>query len=605
MTLDQCLCCSRYEPILGQIYDILDETGFNGSSILDDMQMSYMTLNDFKNLNRVERRSSKFDYSNSLKDEKDIPKNLIDVWNEKNLNKYKEKLKETKSEVEINEILKNVQKSDYSFIMDWSEQEIDIQSPDVKVYPLEGITAKYYVNKTEKADTSNTDSKLDKKLDNDVLKDKNNVELIASGEWVDTREKADTTQSNKYTSEDFYFENFNLNRTGYEYDNGLKGYVGIDVQGSSTGNVSNGVSANGSECRNKIVEWAKKTRKEHLEGKAQYSHSNQTYDPDDLHYYKGTLAGCTNPIVYDCSSLSSTCYKYAGLTSLYRKVCSGGTIMQEICNNGGEMWLADAVGMTKALPGDCIVRCKNKHKPTQSEMDKKEQLGIEHIMIYIGDGKIIHASDTKNPPNGIREDEWNSDHWSWGRSFFIRPKDLIEADSVSDSNSGTGVIEKNGTVDGNSYVCTLEKCRLTAYGTWDGSTNTTATGKKLSTNANNIVAAHNMPYGTKIYIPMLKGVVNNTGIFTVEDTGGCCFDFDVCVSSSSIGSKFSSKSTKVYVLSWGSGSIASSFTKAVKAQGGIDKYKTAWNNFKKTGGSTMNLLKFSKEDLNIKNQSWY
>ena len=37
VTIDQCLCCTRYEPIIGQIYDILDETGMNGSALLDDM----------------------------------------------------------------------------------------------------------------------------------------------------------------------------------------------------------------------------------------------------------------------------------------------------------------------------------------------------------------------------------------------------------------------------------------------------------------------------------------------------------------------------------------------------------------------------------------
>ena len=78
--MDQCLTCTRYEPIIGQVYDILDETGFNGSAILDDMQMSYMSLGDFKNLNDVEKRSSSYKYINVNKKEKNKPKSLIDEW---------------------------------------------------------------------------------------------------------------------------------------------------------------------------------------------------------------------------------------------------------------------------------------------------------------------------------------------------------------------------------------------------------------------------------------------------------------------------------------------------------------------------------------------
>ena len=47
VTIDQCLNCTRFEPILGQIYNILDDSGLNGSIILDDMQMSYTDLEGF------------------------------------------------------------------------------------------------------------------------------------------------------------------------------------------------------------------------------------------------------------------------------------------------------------------------------------------------------------------------------------------------------------------------------------------------------------------------------------------------------------------------------------------------------------------------------
>ena len=78
MTLDQCLCCTRYEPIIGQIYEILDDTGVNGSVMLDNMQMSYMDLEDARNLNRVEERSSTKKFVNVNREEKETPKKMLE-----------------------------------------------------------------------------------------------------------------------------------------------------------------------------------------------------------------------------------------------------------------------------------------------------------------------------------------------------------------------------------------------------------------------------------------------------------------------------------------------------------------------------------------------
>jgi hypothetical protein len=53
MTMDQCLNCSRYEPIIGQIYDILDDSGINLSQILDESQMSYSDMAKYAELNEI------------------------------------------------------------------------------------------------------------------------------------------------------------------------------------------------------------------------------------------------------------------------------------------------------------------------------------------------------------------------------------------------------------------------------------------------------------------------------------------------------------------------------------------------------------------------
>lgn len=56
MQIDQCLSCSRYEPIIGQTYDILNGVGANLANIEDDAQMGYMNLEqDMIEFMRIEK----------------------------------------------------------------------------------------------------------------------------------------------------------------------------------------------------------------------------------------------------------------------------------------------------------------------------------------------------------------------------------------------------------------------------------------------------------------------------------------------------------------------------------------------------------------------
>jgi murein DD-endopeptidase MepM/ murein hydrolase activator NlpD len=613
VTIDQCLCCTRYEPIIGQIYDILDETGINGSALLDDMQMSYMTLDDLRNLNQVERRSSGFDYADVSIDEKQtLPKSLIDTWKELDKKKFEESLKDKYStEKERKEAQENAKESDYVFQMDWTETELDGQAPDVKKYPSEGLTMKYYRKNGDSAEKVETTYNLDTKLNKDVIEDIKNNDSIANGEWVDTREEADTTQSNKYTSEDFYFENFNKNRTGYEYDNGLAGYIGLTTSGS----VGSGLT--GAECRNKIVEKAKEIVQLHKDGKAFYSNSWRTVDDTK----RQTIASGPGKGMYgyDCSSMASCCYKYAGLTSLYNKNCAGGTVMSEIVNNGGEMWLCNDAGLSKAMPGDCIVCCgtsyNNKFKPTEDDMKNRKKLTIYHIMIYIGNNQVAHASTPKAAPNGIRIDNFGPKHYAWNNSFFIRPKDLIEADKAASSTvggiSGDGITETTGTIDGHNYVCILERCVCTNYCKYGDSTNGGGPFNVWNKGGSSgmgvvdgcTVAAHNMPYGTKLYIPAIKQHCKSSdGTWIVTDTGGPGFDFDVFtnykVTDGSI-KAWDGLTGKAYVVSWGNGKgIAPSFKTSDKKTGG--KWASNLRAYRKLGGCTINLTKWRKDDIDFK-----
>ena len=54
--IDQCLYCTRFEPIFGQCYELLNDTGMNVAAILDDNQMSYRDMKDFV----ANARSEKF-----------------------------------------------------------------------------------------------------------------------------------------------------------------------------------------------------------------------------------------------------------------------------------------------------------------------------------------------------------------------------------------------------------------------------------------------------------------------------------------------------------------------------------------------------------------
>jgi 3D (Asp-Asp-Asp) domain-containing protein len=201
---------------------------------------------------------------------------------------------------------------------------------------------------------------------------------------------------------------------------------------------------------------------------------------------------------------------------MYSKSCSGGSLIAEIVNNGGDMWLLNDAGLEKAKPGDVLVKATS--KVTQAKMGTK--VSTSHAMIYIGDGKISHAASSKT---GIKTESLkDSFRWKDGCHFFVRPKDLKDADAKeSQTSTGTnpnsgnsgGVTEATGSVDGNKYVARIPGAVCTSYSGGGGS----ASGLGLTNNKT--CASHNLPYGTVIYVPSLAGVCGD-GTFTVTDTGG-------------------------------------------------------------------------------------
>ena len=604
VTIDQCLNCTRFEPILGQVYRILDDSGLNGSIILDDMQMSYTDLEGFKNLNDLTHRSSRYYNAMATEETNCIKpsKSLVDIWKEADKEQAiatirKESTDESDAQTKIN----NLKEEDYIFKMNWAETFFNSQEPDTKLYPNEGIVAR------QKADVEGDGSQtledaiaeLDPVADADVIEELQELIKIRDNVWVDTRNKADAVQMNKYSSENFFFEDFNKVRIGkygikfsslYNYNGEDYGnvYTGTTISGSgSSSSISGSTGAFASQVREKIVEMAKTIYQECVDGKAWYSQTNRTTDYTKPGYFNGKKA-------YDCTGLVSCCYMHAGLKSMYAKSCSGGTLVREI-QQGGKMFTCNQGNLQQAQPGDIILSGPN--KVTDDQCNSLSFITTSHAMIYIGDGKIIHAA---NSNKGILCEELGS-RLTNGKCFFVRPADLIAADDAAAKQAAatggsSGVTLSSGNVDGMNYVARIPQAVVTAY-TDSGNG---ASGKPLVNNAH--CASHNLPYGTKIYIPGLEGKAGN-GIYTVEDTGGCFFDFDIRTTSWSGKSNFD-----VYVLEWGSGKIANSYTWAIdlyNERGTWSTYVSAWNTYKNMGGKLINFTQYNSEDANIKSHPHY
>lgn len=275
----------------------------------------------------------------------------------------------------------------------------------------------------------------------------------------------------------------------YKIENGQLPYVfdssgnklGYGVSGKTTATtakesnpVTYATSTKLTATRTKIVDKAKEIVKLHQDGLASYSQYPRTIDDTKRIYigpnttvkmgtgvwkkagssYYGISTSVNDGkgvIGYDCSSFASCCYMNAGLKSMYNGNCSGGTIMSEIVNNGGMMWLANAEGRKKAKPGDCIMFCTN-HIPTQADMDNRKLLATHHIGVYIGDDQMAHASQWAQVPNAIKISNVSS-YGTLKYAFFIRPKDLQETDN------NESIVEDTTTDEGNNII---SKCVIGA-----------------------------------------------------------------------------------------------------------------------------------------------
>lgn len=585
VTIDQCMSCTRYEPILGQIYEIMDATGMNGAFVTDDEQMSYNNAIDF---NKLEYRN-KENYANLADNSAHAEyKSLIDLWKEVDREEFEKELKEKYEGEELEEKLKAVKEHEYLFKMDWDESILETQEPDVKAYPLEGIKAQYKVkplgNEGEEAEegddepssgktktainpeiataslqrtvnssaaivanaeytayypnndplngglkdaqgnklnpsakntcaapkeipfgtkirVSGTGTDCDGQVyevtdrggaikynkatntyridicmidkasctsfgrrkgtieigvdgstttlsaststmssagtpiigtsggnvtvgaitgvtvlgpdtdesqlgDTDVTIDEANYNKIMAGEWVDTRETADTHEINKYTSEEFYFEGFGTN---------------INSSNNSSTNI---LGQGATEVRQKICDMALKIVDDHVtRKKAWYSQEKRTSK-----YVADQPGNEDKTYYYDCSSLVSCCYNYAGLTDFTNG--NTDTILSHARKEGAMMWLADDEGQKKALPGDVILIGTG----TGNSFDPS------HVVVWLGKDEWAHSSSDKvKHPNQIKHDKKAlSKYRSTETKYFCRSAELAQLDAKSVSVDGTG-----------------------------------------------------------------------------------------------------------------------------------------------------------------------
>ena len=188
-------------------------------------------------------------------------------------------------------------------------------------------------------------------------------------------------------------------------------------------------SMTGKKAREIIVDTAKAIVSQHVDKKiATYNQVPRTINFKKPVKYSGTLKGIKNPIVYDCSSFVSCCYNEAGLTSVYNGNCSeGATVKGATKKSGWKMWVYDGQkALDKAVAGDILMVSKQKITNLTPENYSKSGKTY-HTLIYIGNGKVAHASQWAYHPGAIKIS--NASYYAsgerLGKAFFLRPYDLV------------------------------------------------------------------------------------------------------------------------------------------------------------------------------------
>ena len=216
-----------------------------------------------------------------------------------------------------------------------------------------------------------------------------------------------------------------------------------------------------------------------------------TYSYDTVKTVQSTSAFRNSILTYAQQFLGNP-YVWGGTSLTNGADCSG--FVQQIFANFGyklprtsreQANAGEKISLEEAQPGDLLFY-------------QRENGYIYHVMIYMGEGKVIHASSSTT---GIIISDYN---YSRSTGYAVR---VIEDDaSAITINSGENYITPNGQY--------LGKFKLTAYcncpiccGKWSGGP--TASGTEPT--QGRTVAIAGLPFGTKLNI--------GGQVFTVEDRG--------------------------------------------------------------------------------------
>lgn len=402
-----------------------------------------------------------------------------------------------------------------------------------------------------------------------------------------------------------------LNNIKYQIKNNVGSFIPPDDEDN---NETNGVNP----IRQKIMEKAEEIVRMCVNHQANYSQRYRTISyksPNTIksrtEYVGSTLYTQPSWVVlnqtigYDCSSFTGVCYEYAGIEYLKGLSCSAGSLQTVCKNHGAEFWrYTGQESVDKLKEGDIIMVAN--YNVTDNNMTT---VSTHHVMISGGGNTVLHASGFTS---GILKQKINFTN----KHFFIRIKEVAEADKNS-SNGNTpttsdkehpNVFYENGTIDGVNYLAKLTNCCMTGY----FSSKYTTGGSGLPLEVAKTVGSYNVPYGTKIYIPYLKGKWGNTdGIVTVTDTGVGGTDFDLF-----LGKTYSDVSSKMnapmrvdaYIVEYGNKSLAWSYTQsynwAMGYYGKISQYKTRFTSYMEYGGTMINFWKFKEDDKTFFENSW-
>ena len=404
-----------------------------------------------------------------------------------------------------------------------------------------------------------------------------------------------------------------LNNIKYQLKNNVNSYVPSNPPSNSNSDPYS------NPYRKKIMEKAEEIVNMCVNHKANYSQRYRTISyksPNTIksrsEYVGSTLYNQPSWVVlnetigYDCSSFTGVCYEYAGIEYLKGLSCSAGSLQATCKSHGAEFWrYTGQESVNKLKPGDIIMVANNGAVVTDNNM---ATVSTHHVMISGGGNTVLHASGFNS---GILKQNINFTN----KHFFIRIPEVAELDKNNSSNitnssdsEHKNVFYENGTIDGMNYVAKLTNCRMTAY----YSQNTTG-GSGLPLSVAKSVGSFNLPYGTKIFIPYLKGKWGNTdGIVTVSDTGVGCTTFDLYLGKtlSDVTSKMNSPlNVDAYIIEYGTGKIAWSYTESFNwaynyYNGNISRFKTAFNNYMQYGGTLINFWKFKDDDKTFFENSW-